>query len=163
MFNSGILEIVAPSPRNNNPKTSDSFSIKLKFLSMYWSWITPKRSFIYELSVWRLINFWHSYFQIKHLIEPRFLRYIERNTFRNNEIRDCNFKAFLIKSHHLLCVILSHEKYWIFLRSCWIDFRWFATACAEGWCIRYCSNIWWLHTPGATLNIRLNNFWLIIL
>ena len=44
IFNSGIMEIVAQSPRNKNPKISDSFLIKIKFLSMFWSWIISKRS-----------------------------------------------------------------------------------------------------------------------
>ena len=34
MFNSEMMEKVAQSPRNNNPKISESFLIKLKFLSM---------------------------------------------------------------------------------------------------------------------------------
>ena len=46
---------------------------------------------------------------VEHLLEPRFLRYIEIWTFRNNEIRDCNCKACIIRSHHLLCVIVSRE------------------------------------------------------
>ena len=36
----GTLEIVAPSPRNNNPKISGYFSIGLKFLSVFCSCIT---------------------------------------------------------------------------------------------------------------------------
>ena len=34
MFNSGILEIVASLPRNNNPKISDFLLIKIKLISM---------------------------------------------------------------------------------------------------------------------------------
>ena len=33
MFNRGTLEFVAPYPRNDNPKLSDSFSIRLNFFS----------------------------------------------------------------------------------------------------------------------------------
>ena len=52
MFNSGILEIVASSPRNNNPKISDSFLIKLRFLSMFWYLITSKRSLYIRFLFW---------------------------------------------------------------------------------------------------------------
>ena len=47
---------------------------------------------------------------IKYLLEPRFLRNIERKTFRNNEISDCHCKACLVRSHHLLRVVVPHEK-----------------------------------------------------
>ena len=52
----------------------------------------------YKLFVWRLIAFWHIYFQIKQLLEPRFLIYIKKSPFRNNEIRYCYYKACLLKT-----------------------------------------------------------------
>ena len=40
IFNNGHLDIVAPSPKNNNPNMSASFWIMAKFLFMFCSWIT---------------------------------------------------------------------------------------------------------------------------
>ena len=40
IFNNGHLEIVSPSPKNNNPNIPASFLIIDKFLFMFCSWIT---------------------------------------------------------------------------------------------------------------------------
>ena len=39
-----VHDIVASSPRNNNPNTSASFVIVVKFIFVFWLWITYKRS-----------------------------------------------------------------------------------------------------------------------
>ena len=44
LFNNEHLEIVAPSPKNNNPNMSASFLIMGKFLFMFCSWITSSSS-----------------------------------------------------------------------------------------------------------------------
>ena len=45
IFNKWHLDIVAPSPKNNNPNISSYFLIMAKFLFMFCSWITSSSSF----------------------------------------------------------------------------------------------------------------------
>ena len=44
IFNNGHIEIVAPSPKNNNPNISDSFLIIAEFLFIFCSLITSSSS-----------------------------------------------------------------------------------------------------------------------
>ena len=44
IFNNVHIEIVAPSPKNNNPNMSASFLIMAKFLFVFYSWITSSSS-----------------------------------------------------------------------------------------------------------------------
>ena len=44
IINNGYLEIVEPSPKNNNPNISASFLITTKFLFVLCSWITSSSS-----------------------------------------------------------------------------------------------------------------------
>ena len=57
MFNNGFIEILEPSPRNNNPKTSASLLIILKLIFYVLIMNDIQHIFGNEVYVWRILNF----------------------------------------------------------------------------------------------------------
>ena len=100
--------------------------------------------------------------QIRDLLEPRFLRNIKGQTLRDNDICNCNFKASLSRRNHFLITDIAKNERTLFIVH-WFTFGWHARACNEGLCVWCFRDIGYRLTSVVLMNNILNEYGRLIL